>query len=175
VFAGGRSRAYVVWEEHWGSAHGAPSPYASAPMVPAITFYDVVLSVHVMAVVAAFGVWFAYPLLVPRGDAAAHRAQVRVARMVVTPAGTLALLAGAYLASDRSYWDESWVGVPLLILIVLMGVTGAYFIPRQQRLAELAEGGGGSEYETLADQVRRVALVAAGLVVVAIFFMVAKP
>jgi hypothetical protein len=43
-------------------------------MVPAVTFYDVVLSVHVMAVVAAFGLWFAYPLLVPRGDAAAHRA-----------------------------------------------------------------------------------------------------
>jgi uncharacterized SAM-binding protein YcdF (DUF218 family) len=72
-------------------------------MPVAIVFYDVVLSIHVMAIVAAFGVWFAYPLLVVRGDAAAHRAQVRVARLVVTPAGALALLAGVYLASDRSY------------------------------------------------------------------------
>lgn len=144
-------------------------------MPAAIAFYDVVLSVHIIAVVAAFGVWFAYPLLVPRGDAAAHRAQVRVARMVVNPAGTLALLAGAYLATDGSYWSESWVGVPLLILIVLMGITSAYFIPRQQRLAELADAGAGPEYAALATQVARVALLAAGLVVVAIFFMVAKP
>ena len=141
----------------------------------AIVFYDVVLSIHVMAVVAAFGVWFAYPLLVARGDAGAHRAQVRVARMVVTPAGTLALLAGVYMASDRSYWSEVWVSVPLVILIVLLGVTGSYFVPRQERLAELADAGPSPEYAALATQVARVAFVAAGLVVVAIFFMVAKP
>ena len=144
-------------------------------MPVAIVFYDVVLSIHVMAVVAAFGVWFAYPLLVTRGDAAAHRAQVRVARMVVTPAGSLALLAGVYLASDRSYWSEVWVSVPLVILVVLLGITGAYFIPRQERLAELAEAGGGPAYAALAVQVARVAFASAGLVVVAIFFMVAKP
>jgi hypothetical protein len=144
-------------------------------MPTAIVFYDVVLSIHVMAIVAAFGVWFAYPLLVVGGDAAAHRAQARVARMVVNPAGTLALLAGVYLASDRSYWSEVWVTVPLVILIVLMGLTGAYFAPRQQRLAELAEAGAGPQYTALAAQVARVAFLAAGLVVVAIFFMVAKP
>jgi hypothetical protein len=98
-----------------------------------------------------------------------------VARLVVTPAGTLALLAGVYLASDRSYWSEVWVSVPLLILIVLLGITGAYFVPRQERLAELAEAGAGPEYGALAVQVSRVAFAAAGLVVVAIFFMVAKP
>jgi uncharacterized membrane protein len=141
----------------------------------AVQFYDVVVSIHVMAIVAAFGIWFVYPLLVPHGDAAAHRAQVRVARLVVTPAGTLALLAGIYLASDRSYWDRSWVGIPLVILVVLMGITGGYFIPRQQRLAELAEGGAGADYAALAAQVRRVALVAAALVVVAVFLMVVKP
>jgi hypothetical protein len=128
-----------------------------------------------MAIVAAFGVWFAYPLLVVAGDAAAHRAQARVARMVVNPAGTLALLAGVYMASDRSYWSEVWVSVPLVILIVLMGITGGYFAPRQERLAGLAEAGAGPEYAALATQVARVAFVAAGLVVVAIFFMVAKP
>jgi uncharacterized membrane protein len=141
----------------------------------AVQFYDVVVAIHVMAVVAAFGLWFAYPLLVPRGDAAAHRAQARVARVVVTPAGTLALLAGIYLASDRSYWDKSWVGIPLLILIVLMGITGGYFIPRQLRLAELADAGAGADYDALARQVARVAMVAAALVLVAVFLMVVKP
>ena len=144
-------------------------------MPAAILFYDVVLSIHVMAIVAAFGVWFAYPLLVARGDAGAHRAQVRVARAVVTPAGPLALLAGVSLASDRSYWSEVWVSVPLVILVVLMGITGGYFAPRQERLAELAEAGAGPEYAALATQVGRVAFLAAALVVVAIFFMVVKP
>jgi hypothetical protein len=144
-------------------------------MLLAVEFYDVVVAIHVMAVVAAFGLWFAYPLLVPRLDAAAHRAQARVARVVVTPAGTLALLAGIYLASDRSYWDKSWVGIPLLILVVLMGITGGYFIPRQLRLADLAEAGAGADYDALARQVARVALLAAALVVVAVFLMVAKP
>jgi hypothetical protein len=144
-------------------------------MPTAILFYDVVLSIHVMAIVAAFGVWFAYPLLVARCDAGAHRAQVRVALTVVTPAATLAMLAGVYMASDRSYWSEVWVSIPLLILIVLLGVTGGYFVPRQQRLAELADAGAGPEYAALATQVARVAFVAAGLVVVAIFFMVTKP
>jgi hypothetical protein len=141
----------------------------------AVQFYDVVVAIHVMAVIAAFGLWFAYPLLVPRGDAAAHRAQARVARIVVTPAGTLALLAGIYLASDRSYWDKSWVGIPLLILIVLMGITGGYFIPRQRRLADLADAGAGADYDALARQVARVAIVAAALVLIAVFFMVVKP
>jgi len=144
-------------------------------MVAAILFYDIVLAVHILAVVAAFGVWFAYPLLVARGDADAHRAQVRVARMVVTPSGTVALAAGVYLATDRHYWSEAWVGVPLLILIALMGLTGAYFIPRQERLAQLAESGAQADYAALFSQVARVVVVAALLVVVAVFVMATKP
>jgi hypothetical protein len=144
-------------------------------MTLAVQFYDVVVSVHVMAVIAAFGGWFAYPLLTPRGDAAAHRAHARAARFVVNPAGTLVLLAGIYLATDRSYWDKVWVGVPLAILVVVLGITGSYFIPRQKRLAALADAGAGPDYAALASQVRSVMAFAAALVLVAVFFMVAKP
>ena len=144
-------------------------------MVAAVLFYDVVLAVHILAVVAAFGVWFAYPLLVARGDAGAHRAQVRVARMVVTPAGTVALLAGVYLATDRHFWSEAWVGVPLLILVALMGLTGGYFIPRQERLAQLAESGARGDYAALFTQVARVMALAVLLVVLAVFIMATKP
>jgi Sec-independent protein secretion pathway component TatC len=142
----------------------------------AIQLYDVVLSVHVMAVLIAFGAWFAYPVLVTGRDAASHLAQARIARVVVTPAATVAFIAGAFLATDRSYWSESWVSVPLLILVVLLGINGAYFIPRQRRLAELAQAGGAStEYEELAAKVARIYLVCMALVLVAVFFMVAKP
>ena len=60
-------------------------------------------------------------------------------------------------------------------LIVLMGITGAYFIPRQLRLADLAEAGVGTDYDGLARQVARVAMLAAALVLVAVFLMVVKP
>jgi small-conductance mechanosensitive channel len=147
----------------------------------ALQLYDVVLSVHVMAIVIAFGAWFAYPLLVQQRDAAAHRAQVRIARRVVTPAATVALIAGAYLATDRDYWSESWVSIPLLILLVLLGLNGAYFTRRQERLAELAAaraaetGAAEAEYAQLAAKVARMYLVCMALVLVAVFFMVAKP
>ena len=107
-------------------------------MPAAILFYDVVLSIHVMAIVAAFGVWFAYPLLVARGDAGAHGRRSAWRARSWTPAGSLALLAGVYMASDRSYWSEVWVSVPLVILIVLLGMTGGYFVPRQEQAARRA-------------------------------------
>ena len=141
----------------------------------AVQFYDVVVSIHVMAVIAAFGGWFVYPLLTPTGDAAAHRAHIRAARFVVNPAGTVVLAAGIYLATDRHYWSKIWVSVPLVILVVVLGITGSYFIPRQKRLARLAEGGAGPEYAKLAGQVRLVMALAALLVLVAVFFMVVKP
>jgi hypothetical protein len=65
--------------------------------------------------------------------------------------------------------------VPLLILIALMGLTGAYFIPRQERLAQLAESGAQADYAALFSQVARVVVVAALLVVVAVFVMATKP
>ena len=33
------------------------------PIAPAVTFYEFVLALHIMAVVVAFGVTFAYPIM----------------------------------------------------------------------------------------------------------------
>ena len=94
----------------------------------AITFYSVVLSVHIMAVVVAFGFSFAYPLVMtwarrahPEAMPAFHEASLRVNRMITSPALVVVLLAGVYLASDADVWSETWVSVPLLILIVIGG------------------------------------------------------
>ncbi|HEV2775097.1 MAG TPA: DUF2269 family protein [Solirubrobacteraceae bacterium] len=150
----------------------------------AITFYDVVLTVHILAVVVAFGVVFSYPVLdaqfrrASAADLAAlHRLHVVLARRVITPAMTVVLIAGLYLALDR--WDlgEPWIGATFAILFVLFGLTGAVLVPADLRLAELAEREGGSSPEYVrgrrrADMFGGLALL---LVVVAIFLMVAKP
>jgi hypothetical protein len=162
-------------------------------MLPvAVLFYDVVVAAHVMAVVIAFGVTFAYPPLGifvtrnhPRMLPALHAAQAFVGKVLITPFATLALLLGAYLASDRDYWSETWVTVPLVILVVLLGLGGAFFGPQEKRAAELAErdvaaSGDGDvvlsgEYEAVAKRVAMVGTLANVLILVAIYFMVAKP
>ena len=159
----------------------------------AIYFYDVVLSVHIMAIVIAFGVTFAYPIIgvyvareQPRFLPTLHSAQERVGRYLMGPAGTVALLAGFYLASDRDYMGKVWVIVPLIILVALLGLGGAFFTPSERRASELASrdvaasGPDGPvtlspEYEALSSRIARLGALSSILVLVAIFFMAAKP
>ena len=152
----------------------------------AISFYDVVLTVHILAVVIAFGVVFAYPVIDAQvrraspGDLAAlHRLHVVIARRVVTPAMTVVLVAGLYLAT-RDPWSlgDPWISATFAILFVLFGLTGAVLVPTDQRLAELAERDGGTPSADYEREARKAALfgaIALLLVVVAIFLMVAKP
>jgi uncharacterized membrane protein len=161
--------------------------------MPAIFFYDVVLAVHIMAVVAAFGVIFAYPIIgayvtreQPRFLPVLHTLQERLGRFLITPAATVALLAGFYMASDRNYMGKVWVVVPLVILIALLGLSGAFVGPNERRAAELATRDIATapadgpvalspEYEAIASRLSLVGALSSGLVLVAIFFMAAKP
>ena len=113
----------------------------------ALRVYDVILSLHVMAVVVAFGVVFTYPVVLPwlrrhhpGSMAVAHQVQGRLGSSLISPAATVALLAGAYLATDAGLWSEVWVTIPLIILLAILGVGGAVFAPAERRLAELASG-----------------------------------
>jgi uncharacterized membrane protein len=153
-----------------------------------LEFYNVVLAVHIMAVVIAFGVLFAYPILVPwlrRAHPEAmpgfHEAQGRIDRFLVSPGLVVILAAGIYLASKADVWSEVWVSVPLLILIALGALGGAFLTPTQRKLAELARrdlsGGGalGAEYDALLSRWTSGAVAAMALVLIAIFLMAAKP
>jgi uncharacterized membrane protein len=147
----------------------------------AILFYDVVKWIHVMAVVVAFGGAFTYPVwfrflrpAAPAERAFFHRVQAFLGRWVISPGLLVILIAGVYMTSDRNYWSKPWVSVPLLILVVLGGLGGMFFGPKEQRLAELAAEGGGAEYERVLVQVRNVTYVAIALVTIAALMMVTK-
>ena len=161
-------------------------------MFIAIYFYDVVLALHIAAIVLAFGVTFAYPILgpvvrnlQPNAVPTFHRAQAAIGNRLIAPAGGVALLAGIYLASDRDYFSKIWVQVPMVILVLLLAMGGAFFSPTERKLAELAErdvaAGDGSkvtwspEYEALHRRWQVAATIGPLLVLVAIFFMAAKP
>ena len=98
-----------------------------------LRFFDVVLFLHITSVVIAFGVLFTYPIVVPltvrnapRQVAWLHEMQVAVGRTVVTPAAALILLTGIYLAADADVFSKWWVTVPLIAIIVILGLGGAY-------------------------------------------------
>jgi uncharacterized membrane protein len=154
----------------------------------AIEFYNVVLAIHVMGVAFAFGIVLAYPVLIPwlrrthpEMMPAVHTLQHRASSTVIAPGMVVILAAGVYLASKADVWSKVWVSVPLLILLVLGGVGGAVLTPLENRLAQLAardtQGGGGlgAEYDAQLGRWSMFAYGAAVLVLVAIFFMAAKP
>ena len=156
--------------------------------VATILFYDVVVAVHVMSIVIAFGVTFVYPVILPwmmnvhpEALATVHEMQERIGRFVIMPFGTLALLTGIYLASDRDLFGEAWVIIPLVILVLLLGLGGAFFTPREKALAAFAErdlAAGGTlsdEYHASAKVLGIVGALSSLLVLIAIFSMVAKP
>ena len=150
--------------------------------------YDVVLWIHVSAVVASFGLTLVYPLLMTSARQGGEKALPVLhwlagmwgARLVST-GGFVVLAAGLYLAVDGPYeFGDPWIGTSLLILLVLGGLAGGYFAPRERKLSELASrdlGGGAlsTEYETLARRVLAFSWLAALLVLVALFLMVTKP
>ena len=155
-----------------------------------MTVYSIVKAIHIAAVVIAFGVVFTYPVVVPvarrahrRNLAFLHRMQDRVGRLVVTPAGTVVLLAGIYLALEGPWrFREWWVGFGILAIVLILGVGGAFLSPRERRLAELAErdiaaAEGpevrlGDDYQALAGRVLAVQVAVAALVLVTILLMV---
>lgn len=159
----------------------------------AVRFYDAMVALHVMAIVIAFGVTFAYPIMgpffatrYPESMPALHEVQERIGKLLITPAAVVALLLGAYLATDAEVWDEVWVTVPLVILIVLLGLGGAFFSPSERKATELARrdlaastGEGpvawSPEYQAITKRVAMVGTLANLLILIAIYFMVAKP
>jgi hypothetical protein len=152
-------------------------------MTLAIVFYDVVLFVHIVAVVVAFGVTFTYPLIYAVAGhsdwpqrAGLHSVQQRVSRNYVSFGLLVVVLAGAYLASDRSLWGEPWVAGPMVIAILIGGIGGGYLGPREHRLAEIAGAGTDqAAYGKVLREVRLASTVVSLLVLLAIFLMTTKP
>lgn len=148
----------------------------------ALRVYDAAVALHVMAIVIAFGVVFAYPVVLPwlrrthpGSMGVAHEVQGRIGRYVITPAATVALLLGMYLASDADLWGEVWVIVPFVILVAILGIGGAVFAPTERRLATLARDGvDAPEYDAAFRKLLLAQTVVAALVLVAIFLMVTK-
>ena len=156
----------------------------------AVTAYDAVKALHVIAAFAAYGLPFAYPFLLPylhrhhpRALPGVHDVQHRL-NLALTGPGTVALLAfGAFMATRHHLWGQTWVTVPLVILAVIV-VAGGAIVRWTAQLARLAhadvQAAGpavtfGPAYSAVYRRYMATEVLLGALVLVAIFFMVAKP
>src|SRR3954452_4688895 len=92
----------------------------------AVSSYLVVQSLHVMAVVAAYGLPLAYPLLLPylrrrhpRAMPGVHDVQKRLNLVLTGPGTVLVLGFGVYMASKHHLWHETFVQVGLGAIVAI--------------------------------------------------------
>ena len=161
----------------------------------AVTFYDVVLWVHITAVVLAFGPTFAYPVFLAVAERTDPRALPAVGRGILAWDAigriilVLILLAGIYLIADHPIWELSdfFVAWGILATIVVGGLSSAYFTPKTNELIGIAErdiaaagATGGevkfsAEFQALNGQIAKVGTAAGILIILTIYVMAAKP
>lgn len=161
------------------------------PTYPAASLYEVVLAIHIMAVVVAFGVTFAYPIMFavaarhdPRGLPLLHRIEYSIERMLINPGLALVLLAGIYLASKGHFWSDFFVQWGLGAVVVIGALVGSVMIPTAKRaeqvatrdLAAVTAGSGAEvemseEYRALVRRLSSVGTLLSLIVLVTILFM----
>jgi Predicted integral membrane protein (DUF2269) len=159
----------------------------------AVTFYDVVVWLHISSVVLAFGPTFAFGIYAtlaqrkyPRALPAILDGGVLVLRTLTTIGGVLILATGLYLALDR--WDLGYFFVTwgMLAIVVLLGMAHGFFIPNDLRTKESAErdidaAGPTGEVKfsdatnALGMRSARLGPIAGIIVILTIYVMAAKP
>jgi len=159
---------------------------------PLASAYDVVLGVHITAVVIAFGVTFAYPVIFavgaradPRSLPLLHRIELATERTLVNGGLVFLLGAGIFLASDGHHWSDFFVQWGIGAVVVIGALVGVVMIPATKRAAQLAErditAAGDGEIEMSAEYravVRRLNIVGTALsllVIATVFIMATKP
>jgi hypothetical protein len=155
----------------------------------AVAFFEVVLALHILAVVFAFGATFAYPVIlgtITKADSRAlpalYRAFHAISRMVITPGLAVVVICGIYLASKLHVWSAFYVQWGLGVAIVIGAVEGMFLGPNEKRLVEVADrdliaAGTGpltpsAEHQALTRRIGAVGALMDLLVVLTIYFMV---
>ncbi len=158
-------------------------------MLVAVALSEVVLALHIISVVIAFGATFAYPVLlgvVTKSDTRAlpalYRALHAISQRVIMPGLAAIVVFGIYLASHLHLWSTFFVQWGLGVAIVIGAVEGAYLGPRERRLVEVADqdlaaAGDGpvtpsAEHDSLVRRIGAIGALMDLLVVLTIYFMV---
>lgn len=159
----------------------------------AATTYQLSVWIHVTAVVVGLGMTFAEAVLFPvamkldpRHLPYVHRLQLTINQKVANPALLVIILTGVYQVIDAGWsFGAFWISATFLIVFVIGGLTGGYFIPADRRLEAMItdeiKAAGTGPFEPSDEYMRRarvegiVGAVTGVLIVIAIYLMVVKP
>jgi uncharacterized membrane protein len=148
--------------------------------------------IHISAVViglgATFGLAVALPVALklgePRNFPYLHHLSHRVTQRLASPALLVILITGIFQVAHSDFYKMSdpWVGATFLIVIVLGGLQGGYFMRTDRKLAAMAEkevAGGATnlsaDYTRAANREGAIGALSGLLIIIAIFLMVTKP
>jgi uncharacterized membrane protein len=159
----------------------------------ALTGYQFSVWIHVTAVVVGLGMTFAEAVLFPvamsldpRHLPYVHRLQLTINRYIANPALLLIVITGIYQVTDAN-WDfgSFWISATFVIVLLIGGLTGAYFVPTDKRLEAMItdeiEAAGPGEFTPSEEYLRQariegiIGAVTGLLIVIAIYLMVVKP
>lgn len=159
----------------------------------AVEFYNVVVWLHVTAVVIAFGATFAFGIYIAlavakhkRSVPAVIEAQTLINRTMVTGGALVILITGLYLAADADLFDTFFVAWGIVATVVLLGLVHGFFLPHDRRALEAARrdieaappGGEvefGEEFNRESAASARMGPIAGLIVILTIYVMAAKP
>ena len=154
-----------------------------------IDLYSLSVFLHVTAVVVGFGSTFAlavaFPIALRMGAVHLpymHAVSLALNQRFVGPAMVVILATGIFQTADADWgFGSFWISATFVIVILLGGLTGAYFIPTDRKLKaqaerELAETGTVSDgYREAAQREGGIGALAGLLIVAAVFLMITKP
>ena len=158
--------------------------------VAEIDAYSISVFLHVSAVVIGFGstaaLALAFPLAMRSGTRHLpflHDLSLGINQRMVAPAMVVILATGFYQTADGDWgFGSFWISATFAIVIVLGGITGAYFIPTDRKLAAMAraeiDAGDetpSAEYQRLAQREGSIGGLAGLLILAAVFLMITKP
>jgi uncharacterized membrane protein len=146
--------------------------------------YQILLFLHVFAVIAMLGPTFALPAFMKlRGDPPSPvllKAENLIGRFA-TWGLVVILVTGIGLISDSPavkgrFGDAHWLHLAIALFVVLAGLATGFAGPRMRKAVQAAEAGDGAGVRTLLDPLDKVVGPILGvLTAVIVYLMLAKP
>ncbi len=151
-----------------------------------MSFYDLLLFIHVLAAAAWFGAALLLLLLVELSARAGDRVGVlrlseyedRLATLLFIPAAVIVLAGGLALVFDGpwSFTGDGWVIAGLVVFAAIFVLGIAVIVPAGKKLKKLAASRApDTELDAQIGKLRTLSWIDVGLLTVAIFLMTVKP
>jgi uncharacterized membrane protein len=148
----------------------------------AVQFYDVVLWIHIVAFLVAFGPTYGYGLFMAAAAKAGPAAMIEAVkvmakwdRIAITIGAIVLLVSGHYMAGERWDFSDFFVNWGNVVILVLLGFTHAYFVPRERRVIAALEQGNEAEAQALGQKLGMVGAFMGVLVILTVYVMTVKP